>query len=107
MSSQQLSVPPNLGQTSGDEKYLIDTNSLASISQKMQVLNDQIVADSSNDTKVKKKKEGFRNEIFNPWILEPNLCRTDTSGKETIGYLGLIILMGIILYNMRRVKYKF
>jgi len=107
MPFQQLSVPPDLDDTSGDEKDLNDPNSIDSINKKMKVLNNQIITDSSTDTKMQKKKEGFRNEIFNPWILEPNLCRTDTSAKETIGYLGLIILMGIILYNMRRVNYKF
>jgi hypothetical protein len=107
MSSQQLSVPPNLGQTSGDEKDLNESDSLSSISRKMQALNDQIITDSSNDTKVKKKKEGFRNEIFNPWVLEHDICRIDTSAKDTLGYLGIIILLGIIMYNMRAVKYKF
>jgi hypothetical protein len=69
----QVSNVPVLGESSGNPKAYKDPNSTASLGKKLQAMNDQASADTLYDTPPA-KVEGFRNEIYSPWILRTESC---------------------------------
>ena len=79
-----VSKPPILGPSSGNPKSFQDPNSVASVGSTIQAMSDQAAADTLYDAPIAKKEgfrneqsEGFRNEVYSPWIL-----RTESCSKE-------------------------
>jgi len=82
-----VSKTPNLGPSSGNPKSFQDPNSVASVGSTIQAMSDQAAADTLYDTPIQKSEgfqpkgvqpnEGFRNEIYSPWILRTESCSRD------------------------------
>lgn len=68
-----VSKTPVLGPSSGNPKSFQDPKSVASVGNTIQAMSDQAAADTLYDTPAA-KKEGFRNEIYSPWILRTESC---------------------------------
>lgn len=68
-----VSRVPILGPSSGNPNAYKDPNSTASLGKKLQAMTDQASADTLYDTPPA-KVEGFRNELYNPWILKTESC---------------------------------
>lgn len=85
-----VSKPPVLGSSSGNPKSFQDPKSVASVGSTIQAMSDQAAADTLYDAPVAKKEgfrqggEGFRNEVYSPWIL-----RTESCSKE--GFSSVIL----------------
>ena len=74
-----VSKTPVLGPSSGNPKSFQDPKSVASVGNTIQAMSDQAAADTLYDTPVARKEgfqptEGFRNEIYSPWILRTQAC---------------------------------
>jgi hypothetical protein len=69
----QVSKIPILGPSSGNPNAYKDPNSTASLGKKLQAMTDQASADTLYDTPPT-KVEGFRNELYSPWILRSEIC---------------------------------
>ena len=76
-----VSKTPVLGPSSGNPKSFQDPKSVASVGNTIQAMSDQAAADTLYDTPAAKKEgfrneqsEGFRNEIYSPWILRSESC---------------------------------
>jgi hypothetical protein len=67
----EVSKVPILGPSSGNPKSFQDPKSVASIGNTIQAAADQAKADTLYDAPT---KEGFRNEVYNPWILKTEAC---------------------------------
>ena len=94
-----ISKIPILDSSSGNPKAYKDPNSVASLGKKLQAMNDQASADTLYDTPA--KVEGFRNELYNPWILKTESCSKEGFQTE-LGYstfeprssnLGIVLLL--------------
>jgi hypothetical protein len=83
-----VSKPPMLGPSSGNPKSFQDPKSVASVGSTIQAMSDQAAADTLYDAPVAKKEgfqsEGFRNEVYSPWIL-----RTESCSKEGFASISL------------------
>ncbi len=85
-----ISSTPILGPSSGNPKSFQDPNSVASVGNTIQAMSDQAAADTLYDTPAPKREgfrqpsEGFRNEVYSPWIL-----RTESCSKE--GFSSVIL----------------
>jgi hypothetical protein len=75
-----ISSTPILGPSSGNPKSFQDPKSVASVGNTIQAMSDQAAADTLYDAPVPKREgfrqggEGFRNEIYSPWILRTESC---------------------------------
>ena len=74
-----VSSTPILGPSSGNPASFRDPKSVASVGNTIQAMSDQASADTLYDAPIAKKEgfEGFRNEVYSPWIL-----RTESCSKE-------------------------
>ena len=68
-----VSKIPILGPSSGNPKSFQDPKSVASVGNTIQAMSDQAAADTLYDTPAP-KIEGFRNEVYSPWILRTESC---------------------------------
>lgn len=68
-----VSKTPILGPSSGNPKSFQDPKSVASVGNTIQAMSDQAAADTLYDTPAP-KREGFRNEVYSPWILRTESC---------------------------------
>lgn len=107
---------PVFGPSSGNPQALQDPNSVASIGLKIQAATDQANADTLYD--VTPGNEGFRNEVYSPWIMGTEACKKEgfkmrfPKGKGKFspmhnvrGYGGLVILAFLALYFTFRKRY--
>ena len=112
----QVSKVPILGSSSGNPASFRDPNSMASLGQKIQAATDQARADTLYDAHVpnplsKAAQEGFRNEVYSPWILGTEACKKEgfkanfansasrfNPSNNIRGYAGLAILGFLALY---------
>ena len=110
----QVSKVPILGSSSGNPASFQDPNSMASLGQKIQAATDQARADTLYDANVpSSKSEGFRNEVYSPWILGTEACKREgfkMRFPESLlnikvhrrtpmsGFIGLVILSFLALY---------
>jgi hypothetical protein len=69
----KVSKVPILGASSGNPNAYKDPNSTASLGKNLQAMTDQASADTLYDTPPT-KAEGFRNELYSPWILRSQAC---------------------------------
>uniref|UniRef100_A0A6C0AN37 Uncharacterized protein n=1 Tax=viral metagenome TaxID=1070528 RepID=A0A6C0AN37_9ZZZZ len=100
---------PVLGASSGNPQSFQDPNSVASLGLKIQAATDQAKADTLYDV-VPPTGEGFRNEVYSPWILGTEACKegfkkrfANNSEKfnplyNVRGYAGLAVLAFLALY---------
>jgi hypothetical protein len=100
----QVSSIPVLDSSSGNPRAFQDPNSVASLGLRIQASSDQIKADTLYDPPPP-LNEGFRNEVYSPWILGTEACKkegfnaTRFNPSNTIrGYTGLAILGFLALY---------
>jgi hypothetical protein len=83
-----VSKIPVLGPSSGNPKAFRDPNSTASIGKNIQAMTDQAGADTLYDAPMKKEGfsqeplEGFRNELYSPWILRSQACRKEVNQQK-------------------------
>ena len=98
---------------SGNPKSFQDPNSVATLGKSIQGMTDQVSADTLYD-----QKEGFRNEIYSPWILNTEACAKkegfssvilrpegyETHNKLNSGIMALVILgaLGIVCSFYKR-----
>jgi len=108
----QVSKVPILGPSSGNPASFQDPNSMASLGLRIQAATDQAKADTLYDAPMPvKKPEGFRNQIYSPWILGTESCKKEgfkinlakTASQfnplyNTRGYAGLAVLAFLALY---------
>jgi hypothetical protein len=96
-----VSKIPILDSSSGNPKAYKDPNSTASLGKKLQAMTDQASADTLYDTPPK-KVEGFRNELYNPWILKTESCSKKEGFRTSLEYssfepkssnLGILLLL--------------
>jgi len=118
-----VSKTPVLGPSSGNPASFQDPNSVASVGNTIQAMTDQASADTLYDAPPPKKEgfrepiEGFRNEIYRPWIMKTESCSKEgfsavqyspssySPPEKNIGALVLIILgVGAILMSFSRNK---
>jgi len=90
-----------LDASSGNPRSFQDPNSVATLGKSIQAMTDQVSADTLYD-----KKEGFRNEVYSPWILKTEACAKkegfssvilrpegyETHNKINVGITALVIL---------------
>lgn len=82
-----VSKAPILGPSSGNPKSFQDPKSVASVGSTIQAMSDQASADTLYDAPIPKKEgfegfqpkgfepsEGFRNEVYSPWIMRTQAC---------------------------------
>jgi hypothetical protein len=73
-----LSSTPILGPSSGNPTSFQDPKSVASVGNTIQAMSDQAAADTLYDAPAPKREgfqsEGFRNEVYSPWILRTQSC---------------------------------
>jgi len=106
----KVSKVQSFGPSSGNPKSFQDPNSLASLGSAIQAATDQAKADTLYDTPAA-KFEGFRNELYSPWILGTESCKKEgfkrrfASDAEKFnpisnmrGYAGLAVLAFLALY---------
>lgn len=102
-----------LDASSGNPKSFQDPNSVATLGKSIQGMTDQVSADTLYD-----QKEGFRNEIYSPWILKTEACSKkegfssvilrpegyETHNKLNSGIMALVILgaLGIVCSFYKR-----
>jgi len=72
----QVSKVPILDSSSGNPNAYKDPKSSASLGLKLQAMTDQASADSLYDAPPS-KLEGFRNEVYSPWILKSEACKKE------------------------------
>lgn len=79
-----VSSTPILGPSSGNPKSFQDPKSVASVGNTIQAMSDQASADTLYDAPAPKREgfrneqsEGFRNEVYSPWILRTESCSRD------------------------------
>ena len=114
----QVSKVPILGSSSGNPDSFQDPNSMASLGQKIQAATDQARADTLYDAQVpsplsKAAQEGFRNEVYSPWILGTEACKKEgfnmrfpesllnikvSRRNPMSGFIGLVILGFLALH---------
>jgi hypothetical protein len=117
-----VSKTPVLGPSSGNPASFRDPKSVASVGNTIQAMSDQASADTLYDAPVAKKEgfepsEGFRNEVYRPWILRTESCSKEGFSsvilnpaehvpyKKHYGPLVLVILgVGAILWSLSRKK---
>lgn len=113
-----VSKTPILGPSSGNPASFQDPKSVASIGSTIQAMADQASADTLYDAPApKRESEGFRNEIYSPWILKTGACSKEgfssvalkpadyESSSKNIGALVLIILgVGALLASFSKRK---
>ena len=107
----QVSNVPILGPSSGNPAAFQDPNSMASLGLRIQSATDQAKADTLYDANVP-KPEGFRNQVYSPWILGTEACKKEgfkmnyaksaarfnpTNSYAAYMFLGLLGLYGIYL----------
>ena len=106
----QVSRVPILGPSSGNPASFQDPNSMASLGLRIQAATDQAKADTLYDAPAP-KPEGFRNQVYSPWILGTESCKKEgfkrrfASDAEKFnpisnmrGYAGLAVLAFLALY---------
>jgi hypothetical protein len=96
-----VSKVPILGASSGNPMAYKDPNSSASLGRKLQAMNDQASADTLYDAPPS-TVEGFRNEIYSPWILKTEACskegfKMQLTPSDYEPYLGKEFTFGIAL----------
>jgi hypothetical protein len=86
-----VSSTPILGPSSGNPKSFQDPKSVASVGNTIQAMSDQAAADTLYDAPVPKREgfrqegEGFRNEVYSPWILRTESCsRSKNEGFSSV-----------------------
>jgi hypothetical protein len=82
-----VSTTPILGPSSGNPKSFQDPKSVASVGNTIQAMSDQAVADTLYDAPAPKREgfEGFRNEVYSPWILRTESCaRSKNEGFSSV-----------------------
>lgn len=89
-----VSSTPILGASSGNPKSFQDPKSVASVGNTIQAMSDQAAADTLYDAPPPKKEgfegfhqggEGFRNEVYSPWILRTESCaRSKKEGFSSV-----------------------
>jgi len=117
-----VSSTPVLGPSSGNPKSFQDPKSVASVGNTIQAMSDQAAADTLYDAPVAKKEgfepsEGFRNEVYRPWILRTESCSKEGFSsvilnpadhipyKKNYSALLLVFLgVGAILWSLSRKK---
>ena len=103
---------PIIDSSSGNPTSFQDPNSVASAGAKIQAMIDQVQADTLYDTPPI-IKEGFRNEVYNPWILRTEACRegfsrnlartaADFTPPNNYILLGIAGALVVALYMKRR-----
>ena len=107
----QASSVPVLGPSSGNPRALQDPNSVASLGLRIQASSDQIKADTLYDPPPP-LNEGFRNQVYSPWILGTEACKKEgfkVNFPESLlnmkvhrrtrnpisGFIGLVVLIFI------------
>ena len=94
----QVSSTPVLGPSSGNPKSFQDPKSVASVGSTIQAMSDQASADTLYDAPIPKKEgfegfqpkgfepsEGFRNEVYSPWIMRTQACsKVNTEGFSSV-----------------------
>jgi len=106
----QVSSIPVLDASSGNPRAFQDPNSVASLGLRIQASSDQIKADTLYDPPPS-LNEGFRNELYSPWILGTEACKKEgfkvRLGKSAAnfnpsnnirGYVGLLLLGFLAVY---------
>ena len=102
-----------LDASSGNPRSFQDPNSVATLGKSIQGMTDQVSADTLYD-----QKEGFRNEMYSPWILKTEACSKkegfssvilrpegyETQSKVNSGIMALIIIgtLGIMCSFYKR-----
>jgi hypothetical protein len=123
-----VSKTPILGPSSGNPKSFQDPKSVASVGNTIQAMSDQAAADTLYDTPAPKiegfeglqPNEGFRNEVYSPWILRTQACSKKEEGFSSVilspadhepykkGNLPALVLVllgvGAILWSFSRKK---
>jgi len=123
----QVSSTPILGPASGNPASFQDPKSVASVGSTIQAMSDQAAADTLYDAPMPKKEgfkgfepsEGFRNEVYSPWIMRTQACSKkegfssvilnpadhEPYKKENFSALVLVFLgVGAILWSFSRKK---
>lgn len=120
-----VSKTPVLGPSSGNPASFRDPKSVASVGNTIQSMSDQAAADTLYDAPPPKREgfqgfepsEGFRNEVYRPWIMNTESCSKEGFSSVILspaGYipykknytaLTLVILgIGAILWSFSRKK---
>jgi len=92
-----VSKTPVLGPSSGNPASFRDPSSVAAVGSTIQAMSDQASADTLYDAPTAKKEgfegfqplEGFRNEVYSPWILKTESCSNSKRKKE--GFSSVIL----------------
>lgn len=101
-----------LDSSSGNPASFQDPNSVASAGAKIQAMVDQVQADTLYDAPPT-IKEGFRNEVYSPWILQTEACRegfsrnlattaADFTPSKNYILLGIAGVLMVALYMKKR-----
>lgn len=107
----KVSKVQSFGPSSGNPQALQDPTSVASLGLKIQAATDQAKADTLYDAPPP-TGEGFRNEVYSPWILGTEACKEGfkmrfpesllnikVSRRNPIsGFIGLVILGFLALH---------
>jgi len=105
----KVSKVQSFGPSSGNPAAFQDPTSVASLGLKIQAATDQARADTLYDAPPP-AGEGFRNEVYSPWILGTESCKEEfkmrfannagklNSTSNMRGYAGLAVLAFLGLY---------
>lgn len=110
----EVTKVPILGPSSGNPMAFQDPNSVASLGLRIQASSDQIKADTLYDPPPP-LKEGFRNQVYSPWILGTETCKKEgfkmkfpgsllnvkvhrRTRNPISGFIGLVMLSFLALY---------
>lgn len=107
----KVSKVQSFGPSSGNPQAYQDPSSVASLGLRIQAATDQAKADTLYDAPPP-ASEGFRNEVYSPWILGTEACKEGFKmrfpkgkGKGKFnpihnmrGYAGLVILAFLAVY---------
>ena len=127
-----VSSTPVLGPSSGNPRSFQDPKSVASVGSTIQAMSDQASADTLYDAPAPKREgfegfqpkgfepsEGFRNEVYSPWIMRTQACSKKEGFSSVIlspadhepykkGNLPALVLVllgvGAILWSFSRKK---
>jgi hypothetical protein len=121
-----VSSTPVLGPSSGNPRSFQDPKSVASVGSTIQAMSDQASADTLYDAPAPKREgfkgfepsEGFRNEVYSPWIMRTQACSKKEGFssvilspadhepyKKNYTALTLVVLgVGAILWSFSRKK---
>jgi hypothetical protein len=110
----EITKVPIFGPSSGNPMAFQDPTSVASLGLRIQASSDQIKADTLYDPPPP-LNEGFRNQVYSPWILGTETCKKEgfkmkfpesllnmkvhrRTRNPISGFIGLVMLSFLALY---------